>query len=65
MKDEITLWIYDESMNILKNFKIESGKISEAIINDDTGNKARWISIYSFDEESGRGLIRGPYNLGE
>ncbi|MCK5196885.1 MAG: hypothetical protein KAR21_00955 [Spirochaetales bacterium] len=58
-----TLWIYDESMEILKNIRIETGKISMDIINNDTGDRARWVSIYSFDAETGTGLIRGPYSL--
>ena len=58
-----TLWIYDESMEILKNIQIETGRISMDIINNDTANKARWVSIYSFDAENGIGLIRGPYPL--
>ena len=33
------------------------------IINNDTSNKARWVSIYSFDAEKGIGLIMGPYSL--
>ena len=58
-----TLWIYDEKMEILKNIKIENGKISMDIINNDTSNKARWVSIYSFDAEKGIGLIVGPYSF--
>ncbi len=58
---ENTLRIYDESMKLLKNLKIESGKINRSIIINDTNNKAHWISIYSFNEETGTGLIRGPY----
>lgn len=59
-----TLWIYDEKMEILKNIKIENGKINMDIINNDTSDKARWVSIYSFDAENGIGLIVGPYSLG-
>ena len=58
-----TLWIYDEAMQILKNIKIENGKINMEIINNDTSNKARWVTVYSFDTENGIGLIRGPYPL--
>jgi hypothetical protein len=60
---ENTLWIYDETMEILKNLKIESGKISRSIINNDTSGKAYWISINSTNEENGTGLIKGPYLL--
>ncbi len=60
---ENTLWIYDKSMELLKNIKIENGKISMDIINNDTSNRAFWVSIYSFDAENGVGLIRGPYPL--
>lgn len=58
-----TLWIYDEEMELLKNIKIENGKINMNIINNDTSNKARWVSIYSYDTENGIGLIKGPYSL--
>ena len=58
-----TLWIYDKDMEILKNIKIENGKINMDIINNDTSDKARWVSIYSYDTENGIGLIRGPYSL--
>ncbi|MCK5198348.1 MAG: hypothetical protein KAR21_08360, partial [Spirochaetales bacterium] len=60
-----TLWIYDEKMEILKNIKIENGKINMDIINNDTSYKAEWVSIYSYDTENGIGLIRGPYPLGD
>ncbi|MCK5671726.1 MAG: hypothetical protein KAH95_00025 [Spirochaetales bacterium] len=56
-----TLRIYDESMVLLKNLKIESGKINKSIIVNDTNSKAHWVSIYSFNEETGTGYIRGPY----
>ena len=62
---ENTLWIYDESMKLLKNLKIESGKISRSIINNDTSDKAYWISINSINKENGTGLIRGPYLLNQ
>ncbi len=58
-----TLWVYDESMEILKKYEIESGEINASLINTDTSNKARWISIYSFDSESGTGLVKGPYSF--
>ena len=58
-----TLWIYDEEMELLKNIKIENGKINMNIINNDTSNKARWVSIYSYDTENGVGLIKGPYPI--
>lgn len=58
-----TLWVYDESMQLVKNLKIETGKINKSIIIHDTDNKAHWISIYSFNAETGTGLIRGPYLL--
>jgi len=58
-----TLWVYNDSMDIIKKYKINNGKINKAIINSDTSNKARWISIYSFDSESGTGLIKGPYSF--
>ncbi len=56
-----TLRVYDESMQLLKNLKIETGKINKSIIINDTDSKAHWISIYSFNSETGTGLIRGPY----
>jgi len=56
-----TLWVYDDSMNIIQKYKINNGIINKSIINSDTSNKARWISIYAFDSESGTGLIKGPY----
>jgi len=58
-----TLWVYDDLMEILKKYKIENGKINKSIINNDTSNKARWISIYSYDSELGTGLIKGPYPI--
>lgn len=58
-----TLWIYDEEMKILRNIKIENGKISMDIIDSDTFNRGRWVSIYTVDVEKGIGLIRGPYPL--
>jgi len=58
-----TLWVYDDLMEIIKKYKIEHGKINKSIINNDTSNKARWISIYSYDSESGTGLIKGPYPI--
>lgn len=60
---ENTLRIYDNSMALLKNLKIEKGKISRSIIENDTKSKAHWISLYSFNEETGTGLINGPYKL--
>ncbi len=60
---ENTLWIYDEKMVILKNININSGEINLDIINNDTANRARWISLYSFDSDRGTGYIRGPYSL--
>jgi len=56
-----TLWVYNDSMDIIKKYKINNGKINKSIINNDTSNKASWISIYAFDLESGTGLIKGPY----
>ena len=56
-----TLRIYDESMILLKNLKIVNGKINKSIVDNDTNGKAHWISIYSFNEETGTGFIRGPY----
>jgi len=60
-----SLRIYDQSMDLLKNLKIEKGKINKSVISNDTNNKAYWISIYSFNEETGTGLIRGPYLFNE
>lgn len=60
---ENTLRIYDESMNLLKNLKIESGKINRSIISNDTNNTAHWICIYSFNQQTGTGLVQGPYLL--
>jgi len=60
---ENTLRIYDESMDLLKNLKIEKKIISRSVIENDTNGKAFWISIYSFNEETGTGFINGPYRF--
>lgn len=62
---ENLLHIYDQSMELLKNLKIEKGKINKSVISNDTNGKAYWISIYSFNENNGTGLIRGPYLFNE
>ncbi len=58
-----TLWVYDNAMKIIKKYKMDNGKINRSIISSDTSNKAAWISIYSYDPESGTGLIKGPYSI--
>ena len=60
-----TLWIYDENMEMLKNLKLISGSINMDIIMGDTNNRARWITVYSVDNENGTGLIQGPYKISD
>lgn len=57
---QYTLWMYRDG-SFLGSQNIKAGTINTADLKDE---KAEEIYLYYYDEEKGRGIIRGPYTLG-